>query len=129
MLKEFKAFLMRGNVLDLAVAVIIGGAFSAIVSSLVNDLVMPLVGIVIGGIDFSGLVVQVGSASLAYGKFIQAVVNFFLIGLTIFLVIKAIKTAEAKLVKKQAEAEAAPPPPGEEVLLLREILETLKSQR
>jgi len=129
MLKEFKQFLMRGNVLDLAVAVIIGGAFSAIVSSLVDDLVMPLVGIIIGGIDFSGLAVQVGSATLTYGKFIQAIVNFLLIGLTIFLVIKAIKTAESKLARKKEEAEAAPPPPGEEVLLLRDILATLKSQR
>jgi large conductance mechanosensitive channel len=127
MLKEFKDFLMRGNVMDLAVAVIIGGAFSAIVNSLVNDLVMPIVGILIGGIDFSALSVQVGSASLAYGKFIQAIVNFVLIGLTIFLVIKAIKTAESKLGKKKEEAEAAPPAPSEEVLLLRDILDTLRS--
>ncbi len=129
MIKEFKEFLMRGSVLDLAVAVIIGAAFSAIVNSLVEDLVMPIVGIIIGGVDFSSLSIQIGSATLAYGKFIQAIVNFLLIGLTIFLVVKAIKTAETRLSKQKAKADAEPALPSEEVLLLRDILDTLKTKR
>jgi large conductance mechanosensitive channel len=126
MLKEFREFIMKGNVLDLAVAVIIGGAFGAIVTSLVNDIIMPLIGILIGGIDFTGLVVQVGSATLTYGNFVQALVNFLLIGFSIFMVVKAIKTAEQKFARKKEEKPAEPPVPSEEVLLLREIRDSLK---
>ena len=77
---EFRDFISKGNVIDLAVAVVIGGAFGAIVNSLVNDLIMPVVGVILGGIDFSSLALQVGQATIAYGNFIQAVVNFLLIG-------------------------------------------------
>ncbi|HHX77367.1 MAG TPA: large conductance mechanosensitive channel protein MscL, partial [Firmicutes bacterium] len=83
MLSEFKAFLKRGNVLDLAVAVIIGGSFNAIVASLVNDIIMPFIGVLSGGIDFTGLYLQVGEAQLTYGNFIQAVLNFLVIALVI----------------------------------------------
>ncbi len=90
MLKEFKEFAIRGNVVDLAVAVIIGGAFGKIISSLVSDILMPLIGLVIGGINFSGLAITVGNASIAYGAFIQAVVDFVIIAFVIFLMLRFI---------------------------------------
>ena len=79
MFKEFREFILRGNVVDLAVAVIIGGAFGAIVTSLTNDIIMPLIGVLLGGIDFSSLTIQVGEATVAYGNFIQAIINFLII--------------------------------------------------
>jgi len=88
MLKEFKDFVMRGNVLDLAVAVIIGGAFGKIVTSLITDIIMPFIGLIIGGIDFSGLAFTVGSAKVTYGNFINNIVQFLVIALVIFLIIK-----------------------------------------
>ncbi len=94
MLNDFKAFIMRGNVLDLAVAVIIGGAFGKIVSSLVSDIIMPLIGLIIGGIDFSGLVFTVGNAKVTYGNFINNVVDFVIIAFVIFLMVKAINSMQ-----------------------------------
>jgi large conductance mechanosensitive channel len=102
MLKEFKAFVIRGNVLDLAVAVIIGGAFGKIVTSLVNDLIMPLIGLIIGGIDFSGLTFTVGSAKVTYGNFINNVLNFLIIAFVIFLIVKIANST------KKPTPEAAP---------------------
>jgi large conductance mechanosensitive channel len=99
--------MMRGNVLDRAVAVIIGGAFGAIITSLVNDIIMPLVGILLGGVDFSGLGIQVGSAVVLYGNFIQAIINFLIIALALFLVIKAANS----VMRKKAEAPVPPAPP------------------
>jgi large conductance mechanosensitive channel len=125
MLKEFKQFILRGNVVDLAVAVIIGAAFGAIVTSLTDDIIMPLIGVLLGGIDFSGLSVQVGEATIAYGKFIQAVINFLIIGLVLFLVVKAMNKAASLGAKEQAEAPTAPP---EDVKLLAEIRDLLKAQ-
>jgi large conductance mechanosensitive channel len=126
MLSEFKKFLLRGNVIDLAVAVIIGAAFGAIVKSLTDDIIMPLVGMLLGGLDFASLSATVGSAVLAYGKFIQAIVNFLIIGFALFLVVKvANKTMEAKK-KEEAAAPAAPPP---DVALLTEIRDLLKKGR
>jgi large conductance mechanosensitive channel len=90
MLKEFKEFVMRGNVIDLAVAVIIGVAFGAIVTSLVNDILMPLIGLLLGGIDFSALAFQVGSAVIKWGAFVQAVINFLIIAFVVFLIVRAI---------------------------------------
>ena len=87
MIKEFRDFLTKGNVIDLAVAVIIGGAFGAIINSFVNDLLMPLIGILLGGLDFTSLSIQVGNAVLLYGNFIQAIVNFLIIGVGFFLVV------------------------------------------
>ena len=88
MLKEFRDFAMRGNVLDLAVAVIIGGAFGKIVTSLVDDIIMPLVGLLIGGIDFKSLAFTVGSATVTYGSFIQNVVDFVIVAFVIFMIIR-----------------------------------------
>ena len=104
MLNEFKSFIMRGNVMDLAVGVIIGGAFGKIVTSLVNDILMPLIGLIIGGIDFSGLSLTVGSAQVNYGSFINNSIDFLIIALVIFLMIKGINN----LTKKPAPAPAAP---------------------
>jgi large conductance mechanosensitive channel len=119
MWKDFKAFVLKGNVLDLAIAVVIGGAFGAIVTSLVNDIIMPLVGIILGGIDFASLSIQVGSATVLYGKFIQAIVNFLIIAFVIFLVMRAM----VKL--KKQEAAAPPPGPTAEEKLLTEIRDLL----
>jgi large conductance mechanosensitive channel len=96
MLKEFKEFVMRGNVMDLAVAVIIGGAFGKIITSLVSDILMPLIGLILGGVDFSGLAFTVGSAKVTYGNFINNVIDFVIIALVIFLMIKAIDSLKKK---------------------------------
>ncbi len=104
--KEFKDFVMRGNVIDLAVGVIIGGAFSSIVTSLVDDVIGPVIGMICGGIDFSHLAITVGSAELMIGNFIQAIINFLIVALVLFSIIKAINKASGA-VKKPA-AEAAP---------------------
>ena len=96
MLKEFKEFVMRGNVLDLAVAVIIGGAFKAIVSSLVNDILMPLIGLAMGGVNFAELSFTVGEAVVTWGAFIQAIVDFIVIAFVIFMIIRAANNAKKK---------------------------------
>ncbi len=127
MLKEFRDFIMRGNVLDLAVAVVIGTAFTAIVSSLVTDIIMPIIGVIIGGLNFAGLSITIGSAAIGYGKFLQAIVNFLLIGLTMFLVIKSITSVEKRLAKPKVETPPAPVTP-EDILLLREIRDLLKQR-
>ena len=105
MLKEFKAFVMRGNVLDLAVAVIIGGAFGKIISSLVNDILMPLIGVMMGGVSFAGLKFTVGSAEVTYGNFIQAIVDFLIVAFVIFLIVKSANASK----KKEAPAPPAEP--------------------
>lgn len=125
MLKEFRDFINRGSVIDLAVAVIIGIAFGAIITSLVNDIIMPLVGAILGGLNFAGLAIQVGQASIAYGKFIQAIVNFLIIAFVLFLVIRAFN----KMQPKKEAAPAAPPAPPADVKLLTEIRDLLKKQR
>lgn len=121
MLKEFRAFIVRGNVMDLAVAVIIGAAFGAVVTSLVNDVIMPLVGILLGGIDFTGLAITVGGARILYGNFIQAIVNFLVIAFAVFMVVRA---ANRFMEKK----EATPPEPAPDVVLLTEIRDLLKGR-
>jgi len=124
MLKEFRDFALRGNVIDLAVAVIIGGAFGLIITSLVNDIIMPLIGVLLGGLDFSALSVQVGEALVAYGKFIQAIVNFLIIVLVLFLVMRSYNS----LMRKKSEAPAAPPAPSAEEKLLAEIRDMLNER-
>jgi large conductance mechanosensitive channel len=124
MFKEFADFVKRGNVIDLAVAVIIGGAFGAIVTSLVNDIIMPLVGVVLGGIDFASLSVQVGDATVMYGSFIQAIVNFLLIAFVLFLILRSFN----RMQKKEEEAPAPPPEPSPEERLLTEIRDLLKER-
>lgn len=122
MLKEFKEFAMKGNVVDLAVGVVIGGAFGAIVTSLVGDIIMPIIGVITGGIDFSGLNITVGKAIISYGKFIQAVFSFIIIAFALFMVIKGMNATK----KKEAEAPAAPAEPSAEEKLLTEIRDLLK---
>ena len=120
-LKEFREFAIKGNVVDLAVGVIIGTAFGKIVSSLVADIIMPLIGILIGGVHYEDLVIEVGDAQITYGKFIENVIDFVVIAFVIFLLVKAINHF-----RRQAEKEpkAAPPPRQEQ--LLEEIRDLLK---
>ena len=140
MLREFKEFAMRGNVVDMAIGIIIGGAFGKIVSSFVNDVLMPPIGLLLGGVDFSNLFVVLkegvetaapyatladaqaaGAVTLNWGVFLNTLVNFVVIAFAIFLVVKAINTAKR-------QEEAAPPAPPEEVVLLREIRDSLRSR-
>lgn len=122
---DFKEFISKGNVLDLAIAVVIGNAFNAIVTSLVNDVIMPFVGIIIGGIDFTGIKITYKTSSIMVGNFIQNIINFLIIALSIFVMISVFK----KLSHKKKEEELPPPPPkSEEVLLLEEIRDLLKQQ-
>ena len=103
MLKEFKEFVMRGNVLDLAVAVIIGGAFGKIISSLVNDILMPLIGLLLGGVNFAGLSFTVGEAVVTWGNFVQAIVDFLIVAFVIFMIVKS-----ANAIKKKEAPPAEP---------------------
>lgn len=125
MWKEFRDFINRGNVIDLAVAVILGGAFIAIVNSLVNDIIMPIIGALLGGIDFTTLAITVGDASITYGNFIQAIINFLLIALVVFLIVRSLNRM------KRPKVEAVPPPPAPTVeeKLLTEIRDLLREQR
>lgn len=125
MLKEFKDFAIKGNVIDLAVAVVIGAAFGAIITALVNNIIMPIVGALMGGLDFSSLSIVVGSAVIAYGAFIQAIINFIIIAFTIFLIVKAINSSK----RKEAEAPAPDPVPTQEEILLSEIRDLLKESK
>ena len=122
MLKEFKEFISKGNVIDLAIGVIIGVAFGGIVNSIVADFLMPLIGIVIGGIDFSGLTVKVGGAVLPYGKLIQSIINFIIIAFVLFMLVKLIHNFKAKKVEE-------PAPPTKDQELLTEIRDLLKTNR
>ena len=141
MIKEFRDFIAKGNVMDLAVGIIIGAAFTAIVNSMVNDLINPIIGAIIGGLDFSGLYVvlrgtvadgtslaaarESGAAVFAYGSFLSAVINFLIIAWVVFLLVKAVNKARDAAVKKAPAAPVAPPGPTE-VDLLKDILATLK---
>lgn len=125
LLTEFRDFAIKGNVVDLAVGVIIGTAFGKIVSSLVEDIVMPVLGILIGGFDFKGLALEVGQAKVAYGKFVQTCFDFFIIAASIFLAVRLINY----LRRRQEEKPAAPPPPPREEKLLEEIRDLLAARR
>ena len=122
MIKEFKKFIARGNVLDLAVGVVMGSAFSNIVTSLVNDIIMPFVGLLIGGIDFTNMNIKIGDAIIAYGNFIQNVVNFLIIAFSIFRFIKFINQLSRQQEKKE-EKKIDP-----QIKLLEEIRDELKKQ-
>ena len=131
-MKEFKEFAMKGNVVDLAVGLVIGAAFGKIVSSFVGDVLMPPLGMLIGGVDFTNLSLTLREATesveaitLRYGSFIQTVVDFVIIAFAIFLVVKAMN----RLKRKKEEAPAAPPPPSKEITLLSEIRDLLKQGR
>ncbi len=135
MIKEFKAFIMKGNVMDLAVGIIIGAAFTAIVTSLVSDLINPIIGLILGGVNFSDMFIDLsgtapaslaaakesGAAVFAYGAFITALINFVIIAFVVFMLVKAMN----KMMPKKAEAPAAPAGPSE-VDLLKDILAALK---
>ena len=139
--KEFGDFIKRGNVIDLAVAVIIGGAFSSIVTSLVNDIIMPVISLITGGVDFTNLFVSLngetyktladaeaaGASVLAYGSFIQAVINFLIIAFVIFMVVKAMNKMMSLKKKKEEKEEA--PAKSDEVVLLEEIRDLLKKNK
>ena len=127
-LEEFKAFALKGNVMDLAIGVIIGGAFGAITTSLIDDILMPIIGVIIGGIDFSGLAITVGGANIAYGSFITAIINFILIAFVVFWMMKAMNRLMTATKKKEEEKPAAPPEPSAEEKLLTEIRDLLKAQ-
>jgi len=129
MLSEFKQFAIKGNMIDMAVGIVIGAAFGKIVSSLVNDVIMPPLGLAIGGVDFADLAIvlkeavgDVAAVTIGYGAFIQTIIDFLIIALAIFVAIKAISSMK----RKQEENPAAPPVVSEEVLLLREIRDSLK---
>jgi large conductance mechanosensitive channel len=136
MLKEFKEFAMRGNVVDMAVGIIIGGAFGKIVTSLVNDVIMPPIGLMVGNVDFSQLFInlgdgayatlaeaqEAGAATINYGTFLQTIFDFVIVAFAIFLVIKQMN----RLKKKEVEAPAAPPKPTKDQELLTEIRDLLK---
>ncbi len=127
MLNEFKTFIMRGNVMDMAVGIIMGAAFTAIVTSLVDDLVNPLLGLVVGGFDFSTLSVGIGEAQFMYGNFINAVIKFVMIAWVVFLLVKGLNTMKDMAMKKEAAAPEAPKGPTAEELLA-EIRDTLKAR-
>ena len=145
--KEFGDFIKRGNVIDLAVAVVIGGAFSSIVTSLVNDVIMPVISLATGGIDFSNLFISLngenyatlaaakdaGASVLAYGSFIQAIINFLIIAFVIFMIVKAMNTAMDKMSKlkhkKEEEKKEEAPARSDEVVLLEQIRDLLKKNK
>ena len=133
-ISDFKSFIARGNVMDLAVGVVVGGAFSTIVTSLVDDIIMPLIGMIIGGIDFSSLSIKVGKAQIMYGNFIQNIVNFLIIAFCIFLMVKFMNKLTKKMedkmkkaVKKEKDIEEQKK--AENILLLEEIRDLLKENK
>lgn len=132
MIKEFKEFAVKGNVVDMAVGIIIGAAFGKIVSSFVGDVIMPPIGAILGGVDFTNLAITVKEASgdipavvIGYGKFIQTVVDFTIVAFAIFIAVKAINS----LKRKEEEAPQAPPEPPAQEVLLTEIRDLLKAQK
>ncbi|MFT5849864.1 MAG: large conductance mechanosensitive channel [Patiriisocius sp.] len=124
-IEEFKTFAVKGNVIDLAVAVVIGAAFGKIVSSLVANIIMPLVGVLLGGVSFAGMTYKVGDAMITYGVFIQAIVDFVIVALVIFMVVKAITKAQS-MGEEENPVEDAPAEPSDEVKLLTEIRDSLR---
>ena len=127
MFKEFKEFISKGNVLDLAVGVIIGGAFGKIVTSLVDDIIMPFIGLIIGGLDFSGLSIVIGKATIKYGMFIQNVVNFLIIAFSVFMIVKAVNKVR-RIKPEEKEEEQVVEAPSKEEALLAEIRDLLKAK-
>ena len=124
MIKEFRKFIARGNVMDLAVGVIIGGAFGKIVTSIVDDILMPIIGVIIGGIDFSGLSIKIGEAQITYGNFIQNVIDFLIVAFCIFILVKIVN----KITRKEEEKKEEVPAKPADVLLLEEIRDLLKEK-
>ena len=126
-LKEFKEFISRGNVMDLAVGVIIGSAFGKIVSSLVDNILMPLIGMIIGGINFSTLSITVGTAQIQYGLFLQNIIDFLIVAFCIFLIVKSLN--KLSNIKKKEQEKPAVKEKSEKVKLLEEIRDLLKNKK
>ncbi len=126
-MKEFKEFISRGNVMDMAIGIIIGGAFTAIVTALVDSIITPLIGVICGGIDFAKWGVQVGEATILFGALIDAIIKFLLVALVLFLIIKALNKAKEVAGKEEAPEEPAPVP--EDIQLLTEIRDMLKEKK
>ncbi len=124
LIQEFKAFALKGNVVDLAVAVVIGSAFGKIVSSLANNIIMPLAGVAAGGVDFAELTVNIGDAVIGYGEFIQSIIDFSVVAIGIFIAIKVLRSLQKKEEEKPEDEKEVEP--TEEVKLLREIRDSLK---
>ncbi|MEL6642055.1 MAG: large-conductance mechanosensitive channel protein MscL [Pseudomonadota bacterium] len=127
MLNEFKDFIAKGNVMDMAVGIIIGAAFTAIVTSLVDDLINPIIGLFLGGVDFGGLTASVGEATFTYGNFIMAVINFLIIAWVVFMLVKAVNKAKDAAATEEEAAEEEPAGPTQEELLA-EIRDALKAR-
>ncbi len=126
---EFKTFIARGNVLDLAVGVIVGGAFTKIVTSLVNDILTPVIGIIVGGHDLSNLTIKIGDASIAYGSFIQNIIDFLIVAFCIFIFIKVINRFFVKKKEEETKEEVKEIVKSDEVVLLEEIRDLLKEKK
>jgi len=133
--KELQKFMLRGNVVDMAVGVVVGGAFGKIVSSLVSDIIMPPIGLLVGGVDFTDLKIvmrqavgEVPAVAINYGTFIQTIFDFIIIATAIFFAIKGINTLNAKFEKQKEETSAVPPTPSKEEMLLTEIRDLLKEK-
>ena len=127
MVNEFKSFISRGNVVDMAVGVIIGGAFGKIVTSLVNDVLMPLIGVILGGLDFSNLSIKFNDATISYGLFIQSIIDFLIIAACIFVMVKFFERLKKKEEVKEEKVEEVKV--NEEVELLKEIRDLLKKKK
>lgn len=129
MIREFRDFIARGNVMDMAVGIIIGAAFTAIVTSLVDDLVNPFIGLFAGGVDFSALSFGLGEAQFMYGNFINAVIKFLIIAWVVFLLVKALNRIKEAAIRKEEAAAPPPPPPGPtQEQLLMEIRDLLRAR-
>lgn len=144
MLKEFKEFALKGNVLDMAVGIIIGAAFTAIVTSLVEDVIMPPIGVILGGIDFSDYFLQLtkrdtlygtvqaardnGAAVLAFGSFVNAIIKFLIVAFAVFLLVKQFNNLRRMLEREEAQKSAAPAAPPADIVLLTEIRDLLKAR-
>lgn len=123
---EFKEFALKGNMIDLAIGIIIGSSFNAIVNSIVNDVLMPVFGIILGGKDFSGLAITIGEAQIKYGMLIQSLINFVIIAFCLFLLVKVMN--KLRNPKPQEEAPAAPAPKPDDIVLLEEIRDLLAKE-
>ena len=130
MLQEFKKFIARGNVMDLAVGVIVGSAFSAIVTSLVDNILMPVIGVITGGINFKeGLILKVGEATVNYGAFIQSIIDFLIIAFCIFILVKIVNKVIGKEEKKEEAKKEEKPAKAADIVLLEEIRDLLKESK
>ena len=129
MVKEFKEFISRGNVMDMAVGIIIGGAFTAIVTALVDSILMPIIGAICGGFSVEDMSITIGNAAIGYGAFIQAVINFLLVAWVLFIIIKAMNKAKSVVAKEEEPAPEEPAPVPEDIALLTEIRDLLKDKK